>query len=946
MIYFLIINDEMRMTKFIWIFLLFSPLWMHAVDNPVLINVADSGVLKYNGQYYLIGTRTSGNMYVSDDLIHWRGPIHAFSMQNDWTFDETAKDHQIHACDLNYLNGIFHLYWSVNHRGKPYTTRLIGHAVSSDALGPYSEPVSKTWFDESIDAHLFIDEDGTPFFYTVKFTDGNTIWGSELADPWHHKGQPVMLLTANPRTWEWKDHKVIEGPFVIRYRDQYYMLYNANHTGARFGNYAIGCAVVSHPLDFNNATKYDCPLVESNFERIKENAAIIIPSARCGVHTWKYTTKAPHANWSDENFDDSTWQEGVTGFGYPDIRNSSSRIIRTEWKTSDIWLRSTFTPEVMSQFSQLEIAHSGQTEVFLNGMKVYEGSSIPFYALIDISRTGWSNGSNRENTIAIHSQHIVDSDEQYIDVGLIDPQTQRGDEFIFNPGQPNLVRGVNGFEWWLSYFGIFNSGPKSQAVDRVYFFGKEMFVDGPTGKRTPGYHPNPAKPAFSDIFNADIRADLGKKWRIRSGSWHADNGQANQTDGTGYAEALIDCERASHYLFEVNLKFSDKTGEKIGVIAYYDESDNYLKIFINRKSESWGYVQAESGKLKTASFPLPDNFNYRAYHNLKILKNGKSMEVFIDQRPAPGQKVIWFSDSRKGEQGIFTENAKGAFDGIIYTLGWDEFDANITGWGNSFRGEKSSGRWSTAHYGITQNEALGVAKIFKGDLLARYEFMTQLTASNELESKKVNSTMGIYPIYIDSLNWLRTEIDFRNHQLVAYGIKEGKTISTLKKDLSYHRRIHPTIVYSDRQTMTFNFNSATKLSELEIVFDDFGQSQEFPSLRFFYREDGLWKPIHIISHRKISNQYANKVSFDTLQTDALRIKEKFGNPLPGIKAVYSNIIFKPDYNLRSVKLDDKVIIFVDGREMMTVNGEWIASQVGLVTNNLKCRFNGITLFGF
>ena len=131
----------------------------NAVENPVLLKVADSGVLKYNGEYYLIGTGTSGQVYVSSDLMHWRDPIHVFSMNNNWTMGETAKDHQIHACDLNYVNGLFHLYWSVNHRGDPFTTRRIGHATSKHALGPYDEPVKETWFDESIDAHLFTDKD-------------------------------------------------------------------------------------------------------------------------------------------------------------------------------------------------------------------------------------------------------------------------------------------------------------------------------------------------------------------------------------------------------------------------------------------------------------------------------------------------------------------------------------------------------------------------------------------------------------------------------------------------------------------------------------------------------------------------------------------------------------------------------------------------------------------
>lgn len=33
--------------------------------------VADAGVMKYNGKYYIGGVRTNGDFYVSDDLVHW-----------------------------------------------------------------------------------------------------------------------------------------------------------------------------------------------------------------------------------------------------------------------------------------------------------------------------------------------------------------------------------------------------------------------------------------------------------------------------------------------------------------------------------------------------------------------------------------------------------------------------------------------------------------------------------------------------------------------------------------------------------------------------------------------------------------------------------------------------------------------------------------------------------
>jgi beta-xylosidase len=226
-----------------------------AVPNPVIPLLADCGVLRYQGEYYISGTFMGGRMRVSSDLVHWSEPIHVFSMKNQWTEARQRQDQEIHACDITFDNGVFHFFWSVNH----FPLRQIGHATAPRPLGPYQEPVTESWFDGRIDPHLFVDHDGSYYFYTVKFNDGNVIWGQSMQDPWTLNGKPAQLLSTLPDSWEARDRpgfRVNEAPWVVHYRDRYYMLYNANHTAAAFGNYGIGCAEASHPLGFSNPTKY------------------------------------------------------------------------------------------------------------------------------------------------------------------------------------------------------------------------------------------------------------------------------------------------------------------------------------------------------------------------------------------------------------------------------------------------------------------------------------------------------------------------------------------------------------------------------------------------------------------------------------------------------------------------------------------------------------------
>ena len=60
----------MRLTFLTIISLLSLALSAQNIPNPILDNVADIGVLRYNGKYYLGGCRTDGNIYVSSDLVN------------------------------------------------------------------------------------------------------------------------------------------------------------------------------------------------------------------------------------------------------------------------------------------------------------------------------------------------------------------------------------------------------------------------------------------------------------------------------------------------------------------------------------------------------------------------------------------------------------------------------------------------------------------------------------------------------------------------------------------------------------------------------------------------------------------------------------------------------------------------------------------------------------
>lgn len=245
-------------------------------NNPVIHGVADAGCIKYAGKYYLGGVATYGDLFVSSDLVNWGERVHVFDFDNQWTKGTGAKNNQIHANDMSYSGGQFHLLFSANYWGKDKHIVHITHAVSPTVTGPYREVRDDQWFENRIDPMVFRDEDGRLYLYMVKFTDGNTIWGRPMNQDFTFSGDAVQQFSSQPGTWETYDNRVAEGPFVIKYRGRYYMMYNANHTSPSFGNYRLGVCEASSPLGFGPGGKYSWPVVGPNTEPIDDTHADLL----------------------------------------------------------------------------------------------------------------------------------------------------------------------------------------------------------------------------------------------------------------------------------------------------------------------------------------------------------------------------------------------------------------------------------------------------------------------------------------------------------------------------------------------------------------------------------------------------------------------------------------------------------------------------------------------
>ena len=867
------------------------------IDNPVLPGVSDAGVMKFNGRYYIGGVNTRGDFYISDDLVKWNGPVHVFSMNNEWATKFGIGNEQIHANDMHYINGTFHMYWSVNSWGRERNVVHIAHAIADNPLGPYDEPVKDTWLDNRIDAHMFIDDDAKLYFYMVKFTDGNTIWARPMKDPYSFEGEPKYIFASQPGNWETLDNKVIEGPWVIKYRNRYYMMYNSNHTATRWGNYALGVAEASGPLEFNSGNKYSYPVVKSNQLDLEEIYQDLLKYQDNGL--FYYSLEDSADDWYKPAFDASSWKKGKPGFGFPVTDNSTVKKVKTIWREGQCRMRKNFTfKKAVNGNLSMRINHDGPAKVFLNGTLIYDKERGD-YIHVDLSSKK-SLLKEGNNLLAVEGQ--AGRRSCFLDIALFDMKDQFADDILYTPGQPNILRGPNGFEWWLIYMANKNAEPRGQYVNRVHFFNKKLTVDGVTGKNTQGYHPLPAKPTYQYLSDK------------------------NQTLPT--LNQTITTIPATNYYFEAGIKLPVKNA-KGGIIAWKGDNNNWLEIRIDGSANSWTYTLQQNGSPQTASFPLPADFRPDVFHTLSIFKNHTDFAVRIDDLPAPVKPLIQTTFSGKGLPGICSDNAATQFDGIAYTIGWDEFDENIVGWETSGNTEKIS---------------------LKGDLIDQYEMSVQI----ELGSEK--GTAGVYPVYIDQNNYLKAAFDCSKQQLVVSGKNKGKDIALQNISLSGLKSHYTNMVFSDYMERHFIFDTPTVLDAIllkkEAVYrNDTIIENIHDQFHIYYVKDGRWQPIDNFTHIAAwEHSGMSRIEFPAVETNELifcnkmAANENFVMRDFSLPKIWINEVFKQTYNLRAVKNKDNILLFVDGKQVLQLPQSYQPSRVGLFSGETKAGFNGITVF--
>jgi len=180
-------------------------------------------------------------------------------------------------------------------------------------------------------------------------------------------------------------------------------------------------------VEVNGYMTYDRAMIKADAEKMAEAARklylpppiikTVVPTSQKHGIEWSYTTGKPNGGWEKPGFNDSSWKKGVGGFG---AEGTPGSVVRTEWKSSDIWLRRTFELKD-KKFGQLHlnIHHDEDAEVYINGVLAAKVTGFTTdYITVPINEEGRRALKAGQNCLAVYCHQT--SGGQYIDVGLAD----------------------------------------------------------------------------------------------------------------------------------------------------------------------------------------------------------------------------------------------------------------------------------------------------------------------------------------------------------------------------------------------------------------------------------------------------------------------------------------------------------------------------------------------
>jgi hypothetical protein len=190
---------------------------------------------------------------------------------------------------------------------------------------------------------------------------------------------------------------------------------------------AIYTQITDVETEGNGLLTYDRAVIKVDLERVKAvnqgdlsripQMKVVVPTSQKKGIVWHYSLEKPASNWFKPDFDDSKWKLGEGGFG---TKGTPGAVVRTEWKTADIWIRREFLmPKGKYPNLHLYVHHDEDAEIYINGILAAKlAKYITDYEEVPISAAARAVLKTGKNYFAVHCKQTTGG--QYIDVGLVD----------------------------------------------------------------------------------------------------------------------------------------------------------------------------------------------------------------------------------------------------------------------------------------------------------------------------------------------------------------------------------------------------------------------------------------------------------------------------------------------------------------------------------------------
>ena len=285
--------------------------------NPVMPgDYPDPSVIRVGNEYWATATTSEWAplfpILKSRDLVTWEHVGNVFEKRPEWSVGNYW------APEIAEHKGTYFIYYVGRKKGGPLSLAV---ATAPHPTGPWTDHGPMIGQEVgSIDAVPISDENGDR--YLIWKEDGNSrnrptpLWIQKLSDDGTKLVGEMKEIMRNDAVWE---RNLVEGPFVLRRKDWYYMFYSGNGCCGRGCNYALGVARAKNLLGPWEKYQHN-PILAGNAEWICPGHGSIVtdPQGRDYLLYHAYHAKTFVYVGRQGLLDEITWNEN----GWPSINNN------------------------------------------------------------------------------------------------------------------------------------------------------------------------------------------------------------------------------------------------------------------------------------------------------------------------------------------------------------------------------------------------------------------------------------------------------------------------------------------------------------------------------------------------------------------------------------------------------------------------------------------------